>query len=68
MLTGLLAANYRMLLPGLLLSIGGLAALLVTYPVLPADSLPTLAALWPAALLILVILLILPMFSRRQRE
>ena len=57
-----------MLLPGLGLTISGLAGLLVTSKYLPEGSLTTLAALWPAALLILAILLMLPLIARRQRQ
>jgi hypothetical protein len=68
LLAGLLAGESRMLLPGLGLTISGLAGLLVTSKYLPEGSLNTLAALWPAALLILAILLILPLIARRQRQ
>ncbi len=62
LLTALLAAERRLILPGLALCVSGLASLLLTYNVLPQA---TLAALWPAALVILLALFFLPSFARR---
>jgi hypothetical protein len=66
--TGVIAREGKLLLPGLLLAISGLAALVVTNRLLPEDMLATLAGLWPVALVIVAVLLVLPRFARPPRE
>lgn len=66
--TGVIARQGKLLLPGLLLAISGLAALVVTKRLLPDDALATLAGLWPVALVIVAVLLALPRFARRPHE
>jgi hypothetical protein len=63
-ITGVMAGEGKLLLPGLLLAIGGLAGLVVTNQWLPAAALTTLAGLWPVALVIILVLLLLPRVAR----
>ena len=63
-----MAGESRVLLPGLLLAASSLVALLMTNDLLPRSTTSVLAGLWPAAILIILILLILPRFARRQGE
>ncbi|MAS36802.1 MAG: hypothetical protein CL610_22545 [Anaerolineaceae bacterium] len=67
-ITGIVAGESRVLLPGLLLAASSLVALLMTNDLLPRSTTSVLAGLWPAAILIILILLILPRFARRQGE
>jgi hypothetical protein len=65
-ITGVIAREGKLLLPGLLLAIGSLAALLVTNRLLPDTTISLLAGLWPLALVIVAVLLLLPRFARRR--
>jgi hypothetical protein len=65
MLTGLLGGENRLLLPGLILAFGGGVALTVTNQMLPAPLLEQLALWWPAAVVIVLIVLGLPLVARR---
>lgn len=67
-ITGVIAREGKLLLPGLLLAISSLVALVVTNQMLPEGTLATLAGLWPLALVIVAALLLLPRFARRPRE
>lgn len=66
--TGVIAKEGKLLLPGLLLAISSLAGLAVTNHLLPDSTLAALAGLWPLALVIIAILLLLPRFARRPSE
>ena len=62
LLTGIIAGESRLLLPGVGLCFSGLAALILSYQIVAGS---TLAALWPAALVILLVLFLLPSLARR---
>jgi hypothetical protein len=65
LITGVIAREGKLLPPGLLLVISSLAALAVTNRLLPEGVLSTLAGLWPLALVIVAVVLLLPRFARR---
>jgi hypothetical protein len=65
-LTAALAAppDRRLILPGLLLAVSGLAALVVTFGLLPGSLLDMAAGLWPAAVVALLVVWLLPVIRR----
>jgi hypothetical protein len=67
-LTGLIAIprDTRLMLPGLALIVGGIAGLVVSLGVLGDDLLNTAASLWPAALVIILLVGALPLIFRRR--
>ena len=65
-ITGVIAREGKLLLPGLLLAIGSLASLVITNRLLPQATITLLAGLWPLALVIVAALLLLPRFARRR--
>ncbi|MBZ0303437.1 MAG: hypothetical protein K8J31_27085, partial [Anaerolineae bacterium] len=65
LLTGVIVGESRLLLPGVVIAVSSLAAMLVTNGALPAAALTTLAGLWPVALILIAILGLLPLVARR---
>jgi hypothetical protein len=65
MVTAVAAGEGRLLLPGALLTLSSLAALLVTDRRLPDELLALLATAWPAAIIAIAVLLLLPLLARR---
>lgn len=68
-LTGLLGypADRRLLLPGLALIIAGIAGLVITAGMVSSEITATLANLWPAAVLVVVVLTLLPVIFRQRQ-
>ncbi|GIL11800.1 MAG: hypothetical protein BroJett038_05200 [Chloroflexota bacterium] len=54
----------RLILPGVLLAVSGLAALVVTFGLLPGSLLDMAAGLWPAAVVALLVVWLLPVIRR----
>lgn len=65
LITGLIAGESRLMFPGLVIAASSLVGLLATTNALPDTALSTLAALWPAAVGAVIVLLILPLVIRR---
>jgi hypothetical protein len=67
-ITGIIAREGKLLLPGILLAVASLAALVVTNRLLSQATITLLTGLWPLALVIIAVLLLLPRLGRRPRE
>lgn len=67
-LTGILAGDRRLLPPGLLIVLCSLIGLVVTQGLLPGEIVTVAASLWPVVLGIILVLVLLSITGRRQRE
>lgn len=66
--TGVLNSENKWMLPGILLIAGGLASLSVTSGMLPDSLLTVLAGLWPIAVFIVLLMILMSLIFSRQRE
>jgi hypothetical protein len=69
LITGLIAGQTRLALPGLVIIFGSMIALVVTQQMLPDSLLSQVASAWPIVAVIIVLIFALPViFRRRLRE